>query len=143
MTTPSSETVHASCVAISGRAVLIEGPSGSGKSDLSLRLIDRGAMLVSDDYTIVRDGNGSPLAGSPPSLAGLIEVRGIGLVTSPYESDVPVALIIRLTETVDRMPDNPSTRMLAGLAVPVAELKAFEASAPVKVELLLKRYGTR
>src|SRR3546814_13901309 len=75
MTTISSETLHASCVAIGGRAVLIEGPSGSGKSDLALRLIDRGAKLVADDYTILTREYGAPKASTPPPIAGRIGVR--------------------------------------------------------------------
>lgn len=142
MTILSSETLHASCVAINGRAVLIEGPSGSGKSDLALRLIDRGAALVSDDYTIVRRTGGKLLAGSPPNIAGLIEVRGVGLVPMPLESDVPVALMISLAKQVERLPNDPSTRTLAGVDVPVALLTALEASAPIKVELLLKQNGS-
>jgi serine kinase of HPr protein (carbohydrate metabolism regulator) len=141
MTILSSETLHASCVAIGDRAVLIEGPSGSGKSDLALRLIDRGALLVSDDYTIVRRKDGKLLAGSPPNITGLIEVRGIGLVSMPFESDVPVALMISLAEQVERLPNDPGTRMLAGVAIPVADLTALEPSAPIKVELLLKQHG--
>jgi serine kinase of HPr protein (carbohydrate metabolism regulator) len=142
MTILSSETLHASCVAIDGRAVLIEGPSGSGKSDLALRLIDRGAVLVSDDYTIVRRTSGKLLAGSPPNITGLIEVRGVGLVSMPFKSDVPVALIISLAEQVERLPNDPGTRMLAGVAIPVADLTALEASAPIKVEFLLEQRGT-
>jgi serine kinase of HPr protein (carbohydrate metabolism regulator) len=141
MTILSSETLHASCVAIGDRAILIEGPSGSGKSDLALRLIDRGAVLVSDDYTIVRRTGGKLLAGSPPNITGLIEVRGIGLVPMPFESDVRVALMISLAEQVERLPSDPSTRMLAGVAIPVADLTALQASAPIKAELLLKQRG--
>jgi serine kinase of HPr protein (carbohydrate metabolism regulator) len=137
-----SDTLHASCVAIDGLAVLIEGPSGSGKSDLALRLIDRGAVLVSDDYTIVRRTEGKLLAGSPPNITGLIEVRGIGVVPMPSESDVPVALMISLAEQVERLPNDPGTRTLVGVDVPVAMLTALEASAPIKVELLLKQCGT-
>jgi serine kinase of HPr protein (carbohydrate metabolism regulator) len=141
MTILSSETIHASCVSINDRAVLIVGPSGSGKSDLALRLIDRGALLVSDDYTIVRRADGKLRAGPPPNITGLIEVRGIGLVPMPFKSDVPVALMISLAEQVERLPDNPGSRLLAGVAVPVAALTALEASAPVKVEILLNQCG--
>mgnify|MGYP006207984755 CR=1 FL=1 len=81
MNTPalSSETVHTSCIAIGGRAVLIGGRSGRGKSDLALRLIDRGASLVSDDYTVVHRRDGRPVASAPDTIAGKIEVRGVGL----------------------------------------------------------------
>ena len=76
----SSETVHASTVASDGRAVLISGPSGSGKSDLALRLLDRGFTLVSDDQTIVRRDGDRLVASAPPTIKGKLEIRGIGIV---------------------------------------------------------------
>src|SRR5207237_6122820 len=76
----SAETVHASTVALDGRAVLITGPSGSGKSDLALRLLDRGFTLVSDDQTIVRKDGDRLLASAPPTIAGKLEIRGIGII---------------------------------------------------------------
>ncbi len=77
-----SETllVHATAVAIEGEAVLLRGPSGSGKSDLALRLIDGGAQLVADDQTLLRRAGGRVLASAPPAIAGLLEVRGVGVV---------------------------------------------------------------
>ena len=137
----SSETLHASCVAIAGRAVLIEGASGSGKSDLALRLIDRGAVLVSDDYTIVRRVQGRLVASAPANIIGLIEVRGIGPVAMPFESDVPVAFVATIAEKIERYPDEKSTRTIAGVAVPQGAIAPLEASAPVKLEMLLKRRG--
>ena len=141
MTILSSETLHASCVAIGGRAVLIEGLSGSGKSDLALRLIDRGAVLVSDDYTIVRRSTGTLTASAPPNITGLIEVRGIGLVALPFESDVAVALLVSISDDVERLPDDSNTRLIAGIAVPLGLVKPLEASAPIKVEMMLKARG--
>ncbi len=141
ITSLSSETVHASAVAIQGRAVLIGGRSGQGKSDLALRLIDRGAALVSDDYTIVRRVGGRLIAGAPPTIAGRIEVRGIGLVDMAAEADAPVALFVDLDAQIERLPDPGETRMLAGIAIPVVRLSALEASAPIKVELALVRLG--
>lgn len=138
MTILSSETLHASCVAIGGRAVLIEGLSGSGKSDLALRLIDRGAVLVSDDYTIVRRSTGTLTASAPPNITGLIEVRGIGLVALPFESDVAVALIVSISDNIERLPDDSNTRLIAGIAVPLCLVRSLDASAPIKVELMLK-----
>lgn len=135
---PSSETVHVSTVAIHGRAVLIGGLSGSGKSDLALRLIDRGAVLVSDDYTIVRRTAAGLVAGAPPTIGGKIEVRGLGIVEMPNAVDVPVALFVELDATPQRLPEPGETRTLAGIAVPVVVLNAHESSAPIKVELALK-----
>jgi serine kinase of HPr protein (carbohydrate metabolism regulator) len=142
MATVSSETLHASCIAIGGRAVLIEGPSGSGKSDLALRLIDRGAALVSDDYTIlVRDG-GSLRASAPGNIAGQIEVRAIGIVEMEHIGAAPVALLVRLVERPDRLPLDPGERRIAGVTVPEITLNGHEVSAPIKVELALARIGT-
>src|SRR4030095_9237684 len=93
----SAETVHASTVALDGRAVLISGPSGSGKSDWALRLLDRGFILFSDDQTIVRKDDDRLLASAPPNIAGKLEIRGIGIVDMDTAHDVPVALFVELT----------------------------------------------
>ena len=140
MTQLSSDVIHASTVSIGDRAVLLTGPSGAGKSDLALRLIDRGAMLVSDDYTELRRRDGRLYAGAPARLAGRIEVRGIGIVEMPQAGETEVALIVELEGTIERMPEH-ATRRLAGVEVPVARLAPFEASAPIKVEWLLGTLG--
>jgi serine kinase of HPr protein (carbohydrate metabolism regulator) len=138
MSTRSTETLHASTVAVDGRAVLIQGRSGAGKSDLALRLIDRGAVLVSDDYTLAcRLPSGALVARAPDTIAGKMEVRGIGIVDLPHVVDIPVALIVRLDAEVPRMPDR-RTRRIVGVAVPEIALEAFAASAPIKIELALK-----
>lgn len=135
-----SETVHASCVAIGGRAVLISGPSGSGKSDLALRLIDRGAVLVSDDYTVLEMRGGVLLASPPEIIAGRIEARGVGIVERLHVVAVPVALLIDLGRAPERLPE-PASVVIAGLAVPAIGLSALEASAPLKVEAALLLHG--
>ncbi|MEA3388387.1 HPr kinase/phosphorylase [Sphingobium sp. CCH11-B1] len=139
----SSETLHATSVAIDGRAVLLMGPSGSGKSDLALRLIDRGAMLVSDDYTLVKRVDGTLIATAPATIAGKMEVRGIGIVDLPTAGEAPVALLIDLLETIDRMPFDMRRRTLAGIDVPIARVAPFEISAAIKVELALKALGLK
>ncbi len=141
MTSLSSETLHATSVAIDGRAVLIEGRSGSGKSDLALRLIDRGAVLVSDDYTVLVRRDGRLMARPPATIAGRIEVRGLGIVPLPHVEDVPVALIVRIDGEVLRMPER-RVRRLADVEVPELALAPFEASAPIKLEMAL-RGGTK
>jgi serine kinase of HPr protein (carbohydrate metabolism regulator) len=141
VTVLSSETLHASAVSINGHAVLIEGLSGSGKSDLALRLIDRGAILVSDDYTIVRRVDGKLVASAPLNITGLFEVRGVGLLPMPFESDVPVALIASIAQDIERLPEITTTRIVAGIAIPTCLIAPLEASAPIKVELLLKARG--
>ncbi|HEY0270191.1 MAG TPA: HPr kinase/phosphatase C-terminal domain-containing protein [Sphingomonas sp.] len=137
MTQLSSDLLHASCVAIGGRAVLIAGKSGTGKSDLALRLIDRGAMLVSDDYTELRRRGGTLFATPPIRIAGKIEVRGVGLVDMPHLAEVEVGLLVDLDTLVARMPERQARR-LAGVDIPSVSLAPLEASAPIKVELLLK-----
>ena len=140
----SSETLHASCVVKDGRAILIAGRSGTGKSDLALRLIDRGAQLVSDDYTVVRrTKSGQLLARAPANIEGKIEVRGIGVVAMGHSSDVPVALVIDLDLGVERMPERRDPVRIAGVAVPVVTVNALEASAPVKVEVALEHFGLK
>ena len=134
------ETIHASCVAIEGRAVLIDGPSGSGKSDLALRLIDRGAALVSDDYTELRVESGRLLARAPVTIAGKIELRGVGLIDLAASTDVPVALLIELGGEPERLPE-PRLREVAGVEIPALAVAALEPSAPIKVERALQLFG--
>ena len=137
----SSETVHTSCVAIGGKAVLIGGRSGRGKSDLALRLIDRGARLVSDDYTFLRRSGAKLLASAPDTIRGKIEVRGVGILEFPAERDVPVGLLVDLDMDPTRLPAEPERRSVAGVAIPVVGLSAHEASAPIKVEAALREFG--
>jgi serine kinase of HPr protein (carbohydrate metabolism regulator) len=135
----SSETIHASCVAINGRAVLIEGRSGEGKSDLALRLIDRGAVLVSDDQTVCHRQDGKLLASPPATIAGRIEVRGLGILEMPHIERAPVALLIVILDAPPRFPEDTRKRRIAGVDVPVLALAALEPSAPIKTELALAR----
>ena len=137
----SSETLHASCVAIGGRAVLIAGRSGTGKSDLALRLIDRGARLVSDDYTIVRRVEGRLLARAPANIEGRIEIRGLGILSLETESDVPVALFVDLDRRPERMRQADEQVTVAGVQLPAVAIAALEPSAPVKLEMALNHLG--
>ncbi|MCU6452649.1 HPr kinase/phosphatase C-terminal domain-containing protein [Sphingomonas sp. A2-49] len=134
----SSEMLHATAVAIDGRAVLLEGVSGTGKSDLALRLIDRGAMLVSDDQTLLMRQGERLVARPPDTIRGRIEVRGIGIVAMPHVEDVPVALIVRLGAEPMRMPERRQRR-LAGVVVREVAFDAFHASTPVKIEWALRQ----
>ncbi len=139
----SSETIHASTVAVDGRAVLISGPSGSGKSDLTLRLLDRGFTLVSDDQTVVKRDGDRLLASAPPNIAGKLEIRGIGIVDMATVGNLPVALVVELTSEVTRMPDDGRERVILGITVPLITIDAMTASAPAKVALGLELLGLR
>ncbi|OYW86936.1 MAG: hypothetical protein B7Z20_06285 [Sphingobium sp. 32-64-5] len=140
-----SGPIHASCVAIDNRAVLIMGPSGSGKSDLCLRLIDRGALLVSDDYTAVRrdEGSGHVIASPPATIAGKMEIRGLGVISLPYATAMPVAAAVLLVGghgdgAIERLPLEPEYLRLCDRDIPLIRLNAFEASAPLKLEYALR-----
>ena len=139
----SSETVHASTVASDGRAILISGPSGSGKSDLTLRLLDRGFTLVSDDQTIVRREGDRLIANAPPNIAGKLEIRGIGIVDMETVSDVPIALYVELTSEIMRLPDDRRERPVLGVNLPLVSVDAMTASAASKVSLALDRLGLK
>jgi len=135
-----SQLIHATAVAIGTRAVLLTGASGAGKSDLALRLIDRGAALISDDQVVVEVGGDRLLASPPETIAGRIEVRGVGIVAMDHQRSVPVALIVDLSAEAARMPE-PRTRLIEGCELPLVALSPFEASAPIKVELALRTFG--
>jgi HPr kinase/phosphorylase len=130
---------HATTVAIDGRAVLLRGPSGTGKSDLALRLIDAGARLVADDQSeLYRDAE-TVRVRAPATIAGLIEVRGLGIMRlDPLES-ARLALIADLlpSEGLERLPQR-RTEAILGIAIPVIALAPFEASAPAKLRVALR-----
>lgn len=139
----SGETVHASTVAKDGRAVVITGLSGSGKSDLALRLIDCGFSLVSDDRTLVKRDGDRLTASATPNIAGKLEIRGIGIVDMDYVENVPIALLVELTGVIERLPDDSRSRPILGVDVPLISIDAMTASAASKVTVALDRMGLR
>jgi hypothetical protein len=132
---------RASCVAIQGRAVLIEGAPGSGKSSLALALIDRGAVLVGDDGVRLEGLDGRLIASPPPNIAGLIEVRNIGLLEYPVVSAVPVALTLRLDPDPPRFIEAAEDYALGGIALPLVRLWPGGDVLALKAELALQRFG--
>ena len=139
----SAETLHCSTVASGGRAVLITGPSGSGKSDLALRLLDRGFTLVSDDQTVIKKDGDRLLASAPPTIAGKLEIRGLGIVDMEQVDNVPVALLVELKSDIQRLPDDSRERPILGVKLPLVTIDAMPASAPSKVALALDRMGLK
>ena len=133
-------TVHATAVALDGRAVLLVGPSGSGKSDLALRLIDRGWRLVADDRVVLVARDGLLWASAPPALAGLIEVREVGIVAEPACAAAMVVLVVDLLAAPDRLPERFS-RTLEGVTIPAIALSPGGESAPLRVERALRAHG--
>lgn len=132
---------QATCVAIGGRAILIEGPPGIGKTSLALALIDRGAALIGDDGVSLERSGGRLLASPPPNTAGLIEVRNLGLLPWPTVSDVPVALILRLDPEAPRFIETAQQAELGGVNLPLIRLWPDGAALPLKAELALDRFG--
>ena len=139
--------VHATCIALRAgrnwRGILLRGPSGAGKSDLALRLVEGGSRLVADDQTaLVREGRG--LVATPPgTLAGLLEVRGVGIVKlgrSQLLVRATITLLVDLVppDRIERLPER-SRETLLGVDLPVVALAPFEASAPAKLRLALAR----
>src|SRR3546814_15303755 len=93
--------VHATCIAIDGRGILLRGPSGSGKSDLALRLIDGGALLVADDQVILTEADGELTASAPATIAGRMEVRGIGIVDMPHLPQVGLTPVVDVVSAAE------------------------------------------
>lgn len=122
--------MQASAVAINGAAVLLTGPSGSGKSDLCLRLMDRGAVLVADDFVELTRQAADVLVSPPASIRGLLEIRGLGIKRFACVEGVPVKMVFRLKapDKIERLP-SPDMIDLCGTPVPVFDLYAFAASA--------------
>lgn len=131
-------TVHATTLAINGHGVMLVGPSGAGKSDLALRLIDRGATLVSDDYTEITRDDDSLVATPPELIAGQMEIRGVGIVAVPFISSITVQLMVELGDEVDRMPD-ARWRTIAEQRVRAIAIDPRHASAAIKVEYALRQ----
>jgi len=129
------EQIHATCIAMAETGVLLIGPSGSGKSDLALRLIDAGALLIADDRVDLNNESGVLIARAPEALFGLIEVRGLGIIDRPAGRESPVGLAIELTSSEpERLPD-PLEKTLAGVRLPLFRLDPFEISVAQKVAL--------
>jgi serine kinase of HPr protein (carbohydrate metabolism regulator) len=137
------DSVHGTAIAVAGRAVLLRGPSGAGKSDLALRLIAGGdrfpgltgeAVLVADDQVLLSAIGGHLVVSCPESIAGRLEVRGVGILMVPNAVSARLVLVVDLVDgtMVPRLPE-PETTALLGLAVPRLAPDAFSASAPLKI----------
>lgn len=134
--------VQATCVAMDGVGVLLQGPPGSGKSDLALQLIDRGARLVADDLTELRRDGGVLMARipehAPAAARGRLEVRGIGLLPVPTVPSVALGLAVELKPQgeIERLPEARRWRCL-GLELPLIALDPRTASAAAKLRLVV------
>ena len=138
--------VHASSVVIDNKAVLLRGPSGSGKSDLALRLIRQGAALLSDDYVSLREEDGAIVAHPPETIAGLIEVRGLGILRLPYCDQAVVHLVADLVSPEDilRLPEKQRVELqeFRGISVRHILIAPFEVSAATKIAFAVSTPST-
>jgi HPr kinase/phosphorylase len=131
--------VHGTSVALDGAGVLLRGPSGAGKSDLALRLIESGAALVADDQTELRRVGMGLRMSAPAAIAGLLEVRGVGILRVPSVPSAILRLVVTLvpSEAIERLPE-PRRCLLLDCAIAEIALAAFEASAAAKLRLALR-----
>jgi HPr kinase/phosphorylase len=144
------EFVHGTCVALGGRAALLRGPSGSGKSDLALRFLflarrgpaalDPPALVADDQVCIRRDGERA-LVKAPEGILGQMEVRGLGIVGVKPVPEAELVLVVDLVspDKVERLPADDTTVRLAGIDLPLLRLAPLEASAPIKLALAIAR----
>jgi serine kinase of HPr protein (carbohydrate metabolism regulator) len=121
----------------------LQGPSGAGKSDLALRLLDSGSQLVSDDYVRIEAEDGALFAAPPPTIAGLLEVRGLGILSVPFIERAPLNAIVTCVEPelVPRLPES-QTAKLHGISLPLYALSPFEPSAAAKLRALMRALAT-
>lgn len=129
---------HATCVDFNGKGILLLGPSGSGKSDAALRLMDAGALLVADDQVILTRQGESLTASPPPQIQGMMEVRGLGLIRCSFKAQTHLSLAVDLTPSLE-VPRMPQARYFEALdvRVPLLILNPFEASFTAKVKAAL------
>jgi len=130
------KTWHGTVVDIAGRGVMLRGPSGCGKSDLALRLLDRGASLVTDDQILLEKRRRGLFAFAPKSIRGYLEIRGVGITPVPVTGGTFLALAVDLVapEDVPRLPEKEAIT-LVDQKIPLLRLNAFEISTPIKIEL--------
>lgn len=131
--------LHATCITLKGKGVLISGQSGAGKSSLALQLIDRGALLVSDDQTFLSVKGKTLIAQSPPSLKGLMEVRGVGICPFPYQNQTPITLWVDICKEkeVERLPTQYFIDYNT-IHVPYLKIKQNDPLSAIKVELKVR-----
>ena len=129
--------IHSTSVVIDDNGVLILGDSGSGKSDLALRLIDSGATLISDDISICRKNLNNIYLYCPPEIKGLLEVREIGIITVPFVERIKLRLVVNLkSNNNERFPKDSSFRIL-GIKIPIINIEGKNSSAVAKIKVKL------
>ena len=128
--------IYASCVSWQNKGVLLIGKTGSGKSDLCLRLIQEyGAFLVADDRVVLNVSHETIFASSPDSIKHMLEVRGVGILKTPSVDSCPINIVVELVgekADIERLPDDEFWNY-EGIQIPIIRLYAFEVSATHKI----------
>lgn len=140
----NGKLIHASLLVLNGHGILIRGASGSGKSDLALRLIEnKQALLVADDVVIIQREENAVKGTVPENTAGLLEIRGIGILEYPYVKSANIDLVVELrshSEEIERLPLKQK-EVILGLEINKIDLYAKENSAPDKVAAFVRTMG--
>lgn len=134
----SGTIAHGTAVAIDNHGVLLLGRSGAGKSDLALRLIDRGALLISDDAVLLEVTGTCPVLQAAPNIAAKLHIGGSAIFDVAACSSAPLRLLVDLESRGERLPCDNITRSLCGFDIPIVHIAPFEASAPIKLEYALR-----
>jgi serine kinase of HPr protein (carbohydrate metabolism regulator) len=146
-------TIHATCVAVGGRGVLLLGPPGAGKSSLALRLIDQPgygtgerlmrARLVADDQVVLRRRGGQLIASPPPAIAGQIEVRGIGIAAIRKSPATVLRLAVQLRDRgqIERLPLSDMKIAFLGIELPCVAIDPSDAAAPARLRAAIALFG--
>lgn len=137
---PCEQVMHASCVAVGSRAVLVRGTSGRGKSGLALQLMAMGGVLVSDDRTRLWRAGETLMAAAPDAIRGRIEARGVAILRVPASDPVPVVLLVDMDRTATERLPPPAHETVMGVALPLIE-NAPSAYFPAAILLYLKHDG--
>ena len=138
--TAANGIIQASAVAISGRGLLILGKPGAGKSSLTLALIDRGATLIGDDGVAITRQGDRVIASPPPNIAGMVEIRNVGIITLPTAS-APLSLILRLEQDAPRYTEAAEPYPIAGASVPSLGFFAGDVVQALRAEWALQVHG--
>jgi serine kinase of HPr protein (carbohydrate metabolism regulator) len=132
-----SQKIHATCISVEGTGLLFRGPSGSGKSDLALRMMEHNSQLIADDWVDLTLQGDVLIAQAPIRLKGLLEVRGVGIIEVPYGISIRVLGVIDLVDSnkIQRLPVH-QTAILLGVKIPIYQINPWEISAIAKVQLV-------